>query len=431
MRDPAAALVEERTGLDLAALGLPLVRARLREQRAELGLADPAAHARRLAGDAAALERLVELLVVHETWFFRYPASFRLLGERARAWRRRRPARPVRVLSLACSTGEEGWSIAIALREAGLAPPDFEVEALDVSPAAIARAKAGCYGGRALRDLAPERLARWFEPDGSRWRVGPALRTARVRFAVANLHRLVLAAPPGAYDAVFCRNVLIYLQPAARARLLARVHAALAGHGLLFVGHAEVEPARAAAFGGAPEPETFALERRPGPPAPAADPAPAPAAAPVGGPRPPGAPAEPRTAHPPPAAGPHPPEPPRRAGWAPDPDAEDPVAGALRRANAGDLAGALARLEHARATCPPSPALFCALAAVLGASGRDAEVEGALTRALYLDPDHYEALVHLALVVEARGDLAHGRRLRARAARARAQRAAGAGEPHG
>ena len=95
---------------------------------------------------AAELDELAEEVVVPETWFFRYPESFRAPGAAVGG---AAAGRPVRVLSVPCRTGEEPYSLAVALLDAGFAPASFRVEAVDVSRRAVEAATAGVY--RAVR----------------------------------------------------------------------------------------------------------------------------------------------------------------------------------------------------------------------------------------------------------------------------------------
>src|SRR5690606_25565987 len=95
---------------------------------------------------------LIESIVVPETWFFRYPESFALLATQARALQRRLPiGRPLRLLSLPCSSGEEPYSMAIAMLDADFSAEQFQIDALDISQRGIEQAALGRYGVNAFR----------------------------------------------------------------------------------------------------------------------------------------------------------------------------------------------------------------------------------------------------------------------------------------
>jgi chemotaxis protein methyltransferase CheR len=189
------------------------------------------------AREPAAVTALVEGAVVGETSFWRQPEGLAALV------RRLAPApRRLSLWSAGCASGEEAYSLAIALLEAGRAGRGDRVVATDVSARALARAAEARYGPRALRRLAPEVVERWFEPGEPR-RVKPAVREL-VSLVKGNL--VADPPPPGApFDAVVCRNVLIYFEPATAAEAIYRLVAALRPGGLLVLSPVELPLAAA------------------------------------------------------------------------------------------------------------------------------------------------------------------------------------------
>lgn len=198
----------------------------------------PAALARRVVQrDPAALAALVEHAAVLETAFWRHPEQLAAVGRAAAA----HPG-PFRIWSAGCATGEEPYSVAIALLEAGRGGGGDAILATDVSERALAAARVATYGERALRRLPYDVAARWLEPGGRR-RVAPEAR-ALVAFERHNLVRD--PAPRGApFDLVLCRNVLIYFAPETAAEVLYRLAGALVPGGLLVLGPVELPLARA------------------------------------------------------------------------------------------------------------------------------------------------------------------------------------------
>src|SRR5262249_53779893 len=128
---PILDLLRARTGLDPAALGPHAVASAVAGRLAELGL-EAGAYAGRLAGDPAEFGGLVDAVVVPETWFFRGGELFGRLAGLARFETARRPGATFRALSLPCSTGEEPYSLAIALAEAGVPPPRYWIDGIDL-----------------------------------------------------------------------------------------------------------------------------------------------------------------------------------------------------------------------------------------------------------------------------------------------------------
>ncbi len=229
--EEVARALAESAGVSLGAGLDHALRDGLEAAATALG-ATPDEIARRIADrDADALAALVEHAVVGETTFWRHP-------EQLEAFTRlvRRAAGPLRIWSAGCATGEEPYSVAIALLEAGRLGAGDRILATDVSTRALAAAAAGTYRPRALRKL-PRELDGWFEPGDPR-RVRPEVRNL-VSFVRQNL----VADPVplgGAFDVVFCRNVLIYFSPETAAAALYRLVGALVPGGTLVLGPVEV-----------------------------------------------------------------------------------------------------------------------------------------------------------------------------------------------
>jgi chemotaxis protein methyltransferase CheR len=191
------------------------------------------AFARRvLARDPAAIVSLVEHVVVSETAFWRHPEQLAAVGCIAVA-----ADGPLRIWSAGCATGEEPYSVAIALLESGRTGRGDRILATDLSRRALEAARAGVYGPRALRRLPAELAERWLEGLVER-RVVDGVR-ALVSFAS---HNLVGAdpAPGGPFDLVLCRNVLIYFELATARAVVRRLAGALRSGGTLVLGPVEL-----------------------------------------------------------------------------------------------------------------------------------------------------------------------------------------------
>lgn len=204
----------------------------------------PASLLLRLAnGDRGAIEALASQLTIGETYFFRHPHHFERLRVTLRKLAQGRAAGdPIRLWSAGCSSGEEAYSMAIVALEA-LGPSaqgSVEILGTDLNAACLARASEATYGEWSFRNVSPGVRERWFERDGARLRVAAAPRSM-VRFASRNLLDGPPAPlPPHAWsrgiDVIFCRNVLIYFDPAATEHVTAAFALALAPSGLLVPG---------------------------------------------------------------------------------------------------------------------------------------------------------------------------------------------------
>jgi chemotaxis protein methyltransferase WspC len=381
------------TGLDLS---LAAVERAVRERMQRTGAGidyDP-------QPGTAEFDALVDLVVVPESWIMRDPAVFQAALRFVQRRLLTHPGRPVRVLSLPCAGGEEPYSLAMLLARAGIGPAHCRIDAVDLSRAAIERARAGRFTRNAFRnprtDLEQEALRlRYFSADGDGYVIDPALR-AWVKFAQANLFDLD-PARTGTYDLIFCRNLLIYFDAATQARAAARLAALLADDGLLIAGYAEAPALCRHGFGPRTPRDTFALRRQSG--------------RVTDLPRPDTL-AAPRPALPPPGRWPAPAVPERR----------DLLAEAKTHADAGRLAQAEQACRDALALRGENAEAWFLLGLTAECAGRQDDAERSWRRCVYLDPDHYEALCALALLFEQRGDDVLGADFRRRAARVHARR---------
>lgn len=200
-----------------------------------------------LRSDPKECDHLAADLLIHVTSFFRDERVFDGLSTKIipDLLKTLPEGRPLRVWVAGCSTGEEAYSLAMLCLEA-MEGSDGQLQILasDVDPEAIATARAGFYPSDIAAAIPPERLARFFVPEGEGWRATAALRDVIV-FTVADL----LSDPPfSKIDLVSCRNVLIYLGPEAQKRVIARCCFALRPGGLLLLGAAEMPGASDGCF---------------------------------------------------------------------------------------------------------------------------------------------------------------------------------------
>jgi chemotaxis protein methyltransferase WspC len=299
------------------------------------------------------------------------------------------------------------------LTEAGLSPDAFSIDAADVSPNSLKMAHAAIYRSRSFRGKHRIDRAHYFqhESDAKRWKLKPAFR-AMVKFRPANLVSLEGLDHSQPYDVVLCRNLLIYLHAQARAQVLTALRRLLAPDGILIVGHAEPAIAREHGFVGEGDPRAFAFaraakaeDRKQVMSIPSSSRVPknnlnshlqfAAAAA---------------------AAAAHSEK--KSANAFAQPRAIAPTLETIRKL--GDLGRTQEAIQQCREfvrRVPDSADGYFLLGVLCGALKNDSEAESALRRALYLEPDHAGALLHLSLNRHAKGDTLTAARLRARADR--------------
>jgi chemotaxis protein methyltransferase CheR len=243
--DRVRALLKQRTGIHLTDVKRRLVITRLaprvRHTKAKtfseyLDLVETEGH------DEA--EQFLNALTTNVTHFFREQHHFNLLRERLFHTLEQRPATRgrLRFWCAACSTGEEPYSLAIALLESGLPQSGLDVRILatDIDSRVLAHAQQGVYQRERVEKVPADVLRRYF------WR-GAGARAGHVRVKpkvsqLVHFKRLNLFDPwpmSGPFDVVFCRNVFIYFEPEARDALTRRFHEILGPTGYLFLGHSE------------------------------------------------------------------------------------------------------------------------------------------------------------------------------------------------
>ncbi|MFO0945304.1 MAG: CheR family methyltransferase [Planctomycetota bacterium] len=415
--------IEERLhreiGLDVDSVGPLAIGAAVRKRMECRGLETIDQYAALLESSQAECASLIDEVVVGETWFFRDGAPFELLREQATAWRAANGGgQPLHILSVPCATGEEPYSVAMVLLDAGLKPADFYVDAVDVSGRALERAKLGEYRESSFRGDIRFLKDHYFERRGDVFVVLPEVRTS-VRFHQGNLTQAHFLTGMGPYDLVFCRNLLIYLGPEARRRALDNLCRKLTRQGVLFLGHAESAAVRRPQFSPIGTPGAFAFRRSPS----TED-----ASGPIAGSTASSGQSRRRISS-------------ARTSTQRRPNEEErPVD--LHRANgdseprpaavkpesllkqATDLANQ-GRVKEAAKLCEtyiedhgPNAAAYYLLGLSRHAAGLIGDAEDCFRKAVYLDEEHYDALIHLALLHEQRGDVRHAANFRRRADKA-------------
>ena len=391
----ARELLQRESGLDLSE---QTVDRALRDRMAKIGVADTADYLQRISPEE--LAALIELVVVPESWMFRDAEAF--VAATAFVQRRlaERTDRVVRILSIPCAGGEEPYTMAMALTDAGVAPASFRIEGVDLSTVALERAVAGRYTRNAFRGGDQAFRQRHFTPRGDEFQISDAIR-AQVGFSQGNLLAIDSVAGAGRYDVIFCRNLLIYFDEPTTAAAIAVLRALLAGDGMLFAGYAEVPAFCRNGFAPLRVPGAFALQK-----------AQAGAAATIAvAPRAPARKSAARPVAPAPQT-----KLPKTVPKA-VPPSEHLLAQARRQADRGDYQGAADSCHALLAAEPNSADAYYLLGMVSECQHKPGAADDYWRRCVYLQPDHYDALCHLALLAEQTGDARQAAAFRQRAAR--------------
>ncbi|MFL4471213.1 protein-glutamate O-methyltransferase CheR [Tateyamaria armeniaca] len=240
--DAIASLAHREFGLHIAPEKMKMVQSRLRHRLSELRLATFDAYSDLVCSEKGAEERrsMISALTTNVSHFFREPHHFALLSKTILHGLRTRidGGEPIRIWSAGCSNGQEPYSIAMHLlrEEPLIANADFKILATDIDPKVISFAKNGAYDQNLLNGVTPENKSKFMQADGDLLRVTEHLKTL-VSFRELNL----LAEWPmrRQFDAIFCRNVVIYFDQQTQERLWPRFKKVLKPGGLLFLGHSE------------------------------------------------------------------------------------------------------------------------------------------------------------------------------------------------
>jgi len=184
---------------------------------------------------------IYDLVTTNETYFFREPAQFTAFVEEiVPELVSGKAVKKIRIWSAGCSSGEEPYSIAMLLQEAGwFDRASFEIFASDLNQQVLARARKGHYREAAFRSTDPTLREKYFarQADGS-WHIADSIRN-RVSFGRVNLYDEARVAVLGSLDVIFCRNVIIYFDDASKKSVIRNFYNRLLDGGYLLLGHSE------------------------------------------------------------------------------------------------------------------------------------------------------------------------------------------------
>ncbi|MHC8360279.1 CheR family methyltransferase [Pseudomonas sp. LS2P72] len=403
--------LKERIGLDVTSVGPAIIERAVRQRSSASKALTVDEYWYTLQGSQDEQQALIEAVIVPETWFFRYPESFATLAKLAtKRLSDINNMRALRILSLPCSTGEEPYSIAMALLDAGLQPHQFKVEGMDVSPLSVEKARRALYGKNSFRGQDIAFRERHFTAEGEEgYRLSGRV-FEQVRLQVGNLLDPTLLANEPPYDFVFCRNLLIYFDQPTQQQVFEVLKCLTHVDGVLFIGPAEGSLLGRFGMRSIGVPQSFAFSRQSAPepePFPTFVPTPLPVLQPV------------RSVAPPPVRS----RPFATVAPLPvvtkvaNPDTAALLANIAALANEGKSAEARAACDSYLRSHEPVAQVFYWLGLLSDVAGRVLEAQGFYRKALYLDPQHPDALMHLAALLQSLGDTAGARRLQDRAAR--------------
>jgi chemotaxis protein methyltransferase WspC len=398
-------LLKQTMGLDTASVGSTTIGRAVRLRMGQLGEQKTEGYWQRLQDSDEELQELIEAVIVPETWFFRDREAFAVLVRLVtEEWLPAHPTSVLRLLSAPCSTGEESYSMVMALLDGGLSRDRLKVDAVDISAHALNQAKRGTYRVNSFRGEDLAFRDRYFVATAEGYSL-PGWLLNLVTFRRGNLLSADFAFREEPYDVIFCRNLLIYFDRPTQQRVMSMLDSLLARKGLLFVGPAEAFLATCNGYGSVNHAMSFAFRKAsptgmalPDPPLPRMTKS-APKRARL----------RPECLTKEKAVHTHVPEQPRQSPM--------DLTAAQRLADAGRLREAAECCEGHLQQQGASSEAYYLLGLVRDALGDRQNALECYRKAVYLEPEHVEALLHLALVSEKAGDRAAAQRLRERARR--------------
>ncbi|BAT55313.1 MCP methyltransferase, CheR-type with Tpr repeats [Nostoc sp. NIES-3756] len=378
------ALLRRKIGLDAGSIGSVSIAKAIDQRMADGKITDIANYLEQVQKSHLEWEALVDSVIVPETWFFRERESFKFLQQYIQSeWWKTQPKRVLRILSVPCSTGEEPYSIAIALLEAGLNQANFHIDAIDISKKCLLTAQRAIYEKYSFRGNSLSFQERYFQLTEAGYQLCEQVRNL-VHFRQANLadSDFMLGAAP--YDIIFCRNLLIYFDRSTKERTIRTLERLLISEGLLFVGHAETGLLLNSRFTMVPYPLTFAYRKGN-------------VSRPVGK----HCSLSDRQKHRPIQAK-------QRITHKPQPQQQPSLLDTAKTlADQGFLAQACQLCQDYLNTNLVCVEAYLLLGQVQQAMGETEQAAASFQKAIYLQPNHEEALIHLALLREHQGDTAN------------------------
>lgn len=253
-------LLSQKIGIDSQIIGSRKIAKAVEMRCLACGLPDLDAYFKLLQTLPQEFEELVEQIVVPETYFFRDRKPFDFLKSYVRSeWLEKSNRTKFSLLSVPCSTGEEPYSMAITLLEAGLSAHRFSIDAIDISKQAITKAKTAVYGKNSFRGEDWTDRDRYFQLTKTGYKVIPSVQN-KVNFRTGNLLN-IFSNIQGKYDIIFCRNLLIYLKLTACVEVFQILDRLLVPNGLLFVGASEMAKVPSDRFTSIRQSFTFAYQK--------------------------------------------------------------------------------------------------------------------------------------------------------------------------
>ncbi|GMR07744.1 MAG: protein-glutamate O-methyltransferase CheR [Gammaproteobacteria bacterium] len=403
-------ILYERIGLNISSVGENVVDIALRSRMKAIQCESLSSYADILEQSEDEVNELIETVVIPETWFFREITAYEVLKDYTDRHLLQSGGK-LRILSLPCSTGEEPYSIAMTLIDGNIPCDKFHVDAVDISRDSLSIARNADYGHHSFRGVDNSLVKRHFHKHAGHYQLNDNIRKS-VSFVQDNILSGDFHTHRDQYDVIFCRNLLIYFDQETKRKAFLNLEKVLKPGGILFLGPAEsgsvpedlflpVYDIGAFSFIHSNEVEKQIPEATP-----------AQNVARIGIRKLPEIAAEP-------AAKPFADIRIEKILVNDENDAavNDDLAKAVALANEGDLEQAESLCKEAMSASGDTSEAFYLLGIIYHARNDINMAESCFRKALYLDPQHYDALINLSIIAGSHGDAAQANSLKIRALR--------------
>ncbi len=396
-------LIKNETGLSPETVGVETVKRIIERRIQAVGEKSVASYCRLVERSTGEKQALFNEVSVPETWFFRDHEPFKVLS--AYVKKLDLGERPLNVLSIPCSSGEEPYSIAMVLNDAGLNKSQFRVDAVDISTEVIKKARKGIYGNNSFRGKDISYREKYFEHSGGKYIISDDIKST-VEFYNSSVLADGFMRGKDPYDVVFCRNLLIYFNYETKCQVLSTLHGLMSKKALLILGHAETGRMPEGLFESLHLPGSFAYHK-----ANTSVPKCSKSASATSFSS-----SEKKRS--------------KSVGANVDVKKKQAVAPTVKSeaewidsiqslADRGQLKEAITECDSLIEAVPDSAQGYYLKGVVLLAFDADVDATATFKKAVYLDPNNYQSLIHLAVLSEELGELRAAENYRARAERLR------------
>lgn len=410
-------ILKREIGLDSSTIGEATIKKFLDQRMRACKLESVVDYCKLLLADNNELSALLETAVIPETWFFRDTRPFSVILNTLRTNAAKFYSTPCNILSIPCSTGEEPYSLAMFLLQESMPANCFRITAVDISQQSLDIAKQGYYGSNSFRGrTAPQYKDKFFTLDNGQYRINSNVSQC-ITFNRVNILDANSLPYNNHFDFILCRNLLIYFDITTKLVAFNNLHKLLKDDGVLFIGHSEFGAVPKDLFSNTGTDNAYGLIKFT--PAPVKEtvtttlftsPTTRPIAAKtVNKPKKRTDDIQPATNKPSPIQS--------QTTEAPVLPAQDLLARAQQLADEGKMHDAeeycLRHIEEHGGQCES----FFLLALINESANKYKMAESFYRKAIYLNPKHYNSLIHLALLLENTGDKQTANLLKQRAER--------------